>query len=60
MFVFFVDDVWGIGWWISKKLDVMGIKIVFDLVDIDIWFICKYFNVVFERMVCELCGEFCL
>lgn len=60
MFVFFVDDVWGIGRRISKKLDAMGIKIVFDLADIDIRFIRKYFNVVFERTVRELRGEFCL
>ncbi len=44
-----VDEVWGIGRRISKKLDAMGIKTVLDLADTDIRFIRKHFNVVLER-----------
>ncbi len=55
-----VDDVWGIGRRISKKLDAMGIKTVLDLADTDIRFIRKHFNVVLERTVRELRGEPCL
>lgn len=54
-----VDDVWGIGRRISKKLDAMGIKTVLDLADTDIRFIRKHFNVVLERTVRELRGEPC-
>lgn len=52
-----VDEVWGIGRRISKKLDAMGIKTVLDLADSDIRFIRKHFNVVLERTVRELRGE---
>ncbi len=37
-----VDDVWGIGRRISKKLDAMGIKTVLDLADTDIRFISTF------------------
>ncbi|STI01107.1 SOS mutagenesis and repair protein [Escherichia coli] len=37
-----VDEVWGIGRRISKKLDAMGIKTVLDLADSDIRFIRKH------------------
>lgn len=55
-----VDEVWGIGRRIGKKLEVMGIKKVLDLADTDIRFIRKHFNVVLERTVRELRGEPCL
>ncbi|EGT0678576.1 Y-family DNA polymerase [Citrobacter braakii] len=55
-----VDEVWGIGRRISKKLETMGIKTVLDLADTDIRFIRKHFNVVLERTVRELRGEPCL
>ena len=55
-----VDEVWGIGRRIGKKLDVMGIKTVLDLADTDIRFIRKHFSVVLERTVRELRGEPCL
>ena len=55
-----VDEVWGVGRRISKKLETMGIKTVLDLVDTDIRFIRKHFNVVLERTVRELRGEPCL
>ncbi|WP_024559150.1 translesion error-prone DNA polymerase V subunit UmuC, partial [Franconibacter pulveris] len=55
-----VEDVWGIGRRISKKLEAMGIKTALDLCDTDIRFIRKYFSVVLERTVRELRGESCL
>lgn len=55
-----VDEVWGVGRRISKNLEAMGIKTVFDLVDTHIAVIRKHFNVVLERTVRELRGEPCL
>lgn len=55
-----VDEVWGVGRRISKKLEDMGIKTVLQLADTDIRFIRKHFNVVLERTVRELRGEPCL
>ncbi|MDA8505308.1 Y-family DNA polymerase [Citrobacter sp. Awk 2] len=55
-----VDEVWGIGRRIGKKLEAMGIKKVLDLADTDIRFIRNHFNVVLERTVRELRGEPCL
>ncbi|WFV19555.1 Y-family DNA polymerase [Citrobacter braakii] len=55
-----VDEVWGVGRRISKKMEAMGIKTVLDLADTDIRFIRKHFNVVLERTVRELRGEPCL
>ncbi|MBE0091007.1 Y-family DNA polymerase [Raoultella planticola] len=55
-----VDEVWGVGRRISKKLEAMGIKTVLQLADTDIRFIRKHFNVVLERTVRELRGESCL
>ena len=55
-----VDEVWGVGCRISKKLEAMGIKTVLQLADTDIRFIRKHFNVVLERTVRELRGEPCL
>lgn len=55
-----VDEAWGVGRRISKKLEAMGIKTVLQLADTDIRFIRKHFNVVLERTVRELSGEPCL
>ncbi|EPY4743791.1 Y-family DNA polymerase [Klebsiella pneumoniae] len=55
-----VDEVWGVGRRISKKLEAMDIKTVLQLADTDIRFIRKHFNVVLERTVRELRGEPCL
>ncbi|WP_461236114.1 Y-family DNA polymerase [Klebsiella michiganensis] len=55
-----VDEVWGVGRRISKKLEAMGVKTVLQLADTDIRFIRKHFNVVLERTVRELRGEPCL
>jgi DNA polymerase V len=55
-----VDEVWGVGRRISKKLEAMGIKTALDLADTHIAVIRKHFNVVLERTVRELRGESCL
>lgn len=55
-----VDETWGVGRRITKKLEAMGIKTVLELADTDIRFIRKHFNVVLERTVRELRGEPCL
>jgi len=55
-----VEDVWGIGRRISKKLNLMGINTAFDLAETSLWIIRKHFNVVLERTVRELRGEQCL
>ncbi|MEH1300939.1 Y-family DNA polymerase [Raoultella ornithinolytica] len=55
-----VNEVWGVGRRISKKLEAMGIKTVLQLADTDIRFIRKHFNVVLERTVRELRGDPCL
>lgn len=60
MALLLVDEVWGVGRRISKKLEAMGIKTVLQLADTDIRFIRKHFNVVLERTVRELRGETCL
>lgn len=55
-----VEDVWGVGRRISKKLNAMGIKTALDLSVQSTWIIRKHFNVVLERTVRELRGEPCL
>ncbi|MBJ9886473.1 Y-family DNA polymerase [Citrobacter sedlakii] len=55
-----VDETWGVGRRIAKKLEAMGIRTVLDLADTDIRFIRKHFSVVLERTVRELRGESCL
>jgi len=55
-----IDEVWGVGRRIGKKLESMGIHKVIQLADTDIRFIRKHFNVVLERTVRELRGEPCL
>ncbi|MEQ0252751.1 Y-family DNA polymerase [Klebsiella sp. CN_Kp116] len=60
MSLLLVNEVWGVGRRISKKLESMGIDTVLKLADTDIHFIRKHFNVVLERTVRELRGEPCL
>ncbi|MBK0032762.1 Y-family DNA polymerase [Erwinia sp. S43] len=55
-----VDEVWGVGRRISKKLETLGIDTVLKLADAEPSFIRKHFNVVLERTVRELRGESCL
>ncbi|SFD73894.1 DNA polymerase V, partial [Phytobacter palmae] len=55
-----VEDVWGVGRRISKKLNAMGVKTALDLSEQSTWVIRKHFNVVLERTIRELRGEPCL
>lgn len=55
-----VEDVWGVGRRISKKLNALGITTAKDLAEQSTWIIRKHFNVVLERTVRELRGEPCL
>ena len=55
-----VEDVWGVGRRISRKLNVMGIITAKDLSEQSTYIIRKHFNVVLERTVRELRGEPCL
>lgn len=55
-----VDEVWGVGRRIGKKLNQMGIENALQLADCSTWVIRKHFNVVLERTVRELRGEPCL
>ncbi|MBP1034050.1 translesion error-prone DNA polymerase V subunit UmuC [Serratia fonticola] len=55
-----VEEVWGIGRRIAKKLNAMGIESALQLADASTTMIRKRFSVVVERTVRELCGEPCL
>lgn len=55
-----VENVWGIGQRISKKLNSMGINTALDLAESSLWVIRKHFSVVLERTARELRGEQCL
>jgi len=55
-----VEDVWGVGRRLTKRLENMGIKTVLQLAETDIGFIRKHFSVVLERTVRELRGQPCL
>ncbi|MEB5750391.1 Y-family DNA polymerase [Leclercia adecarboxylata] len=55
-----VEEVWGVGRRLSKKLSAMGIHTVLDLANTPTDLIRKHFSVVLERTVRELRGESCL
>ena len=55
-----VEEVWGIGRRLSKKLAQLGIYTAADLAQQDTQFIRKSFSVIVERTVRELRGEPCL
>ncbi|ELJ8319705.1 Y-family DNA polymerase [Salmonella enterica] len=55
-----VDEIWGVGRRISKKLSTMGITTALQLARANPTFIRKNFNVVLERTVRELNGESCI
>lgn len=55
-----VEEVWGVGRRISKKLNAMGIDTALDLCRANTSFIRKNFSVVLERTVRELNGEPCI
>ncbi|WP_312831038.1 translesion error-prone DNA polymerase V subunit UmuC [Pantoea eucrina] len=55
-----VEEVWGVGGRLSKKLNAMGVMTAKDLADQSPWVIRRHFSVVLERTVRELRGESCL
>ncbi|ELE9730673.1 Y-family DNA polymerase [Enterobacter kobei] len=55
-----VDEIWGVGRRISKKLATMGITTALQLARANPVFIRKNFSVVLERTVRELNGESCI
>ncbi|UNH29207.1 translesion error-prone DNA polymerase V subunit UmuC (plasmid) [Moellerella wisconsensis] len=55
-----VNEVWGIGRKISKRLNTMGIITALDLANAETTMIRKVFGVVVERTVRELNGESCI
>ena len=55
-----VEEIWGVGNRIARKLNVLGIKTALDLALTNPTFIRKNFSVVLERTVRELNGESCL
>lgn len=55
-----LDEVWGIGRQIGKKLKSMGIATVFDLLQVPPQTMRSQFGVVMERLCYELRGTSCL
>jgi len=55
-----VEELWGVGSRIAKKLNAMGIRTALDLARTQPTFIRKNFTVVLERTVRELNGESCI
>ncbi|PIJ50003.1 DNA polymerase V subunit UmuC [Erwinia sp. OLTSP20] len=55
-----VEEVWGVGRRIGKKLQTLGIRTALDLARARPAFIRKTFSVVLERTVRELNGESCI
>lgn len=55
-----VDDVWGVGRRLSKRLNALGITTALDLANASPGAIRDQFSVVLERTVRELNGESCI
>jgi DNA polymerase V len=55
-----VEEVWGVGRQLSKRLHDMGTHTALDLADTDLKTLRKQFSVVLERTARELSGESCL
>ena len=55
-----IDNVWGVGKRLSKKLSIMGIKTALDLANQSPKHMRKQFSVVLERTIEELNGNKCL
>lgn len=55
-----VEEVWGVGRRIGKRLNLMGIRNALQLAHAHPTIIRKNFNVVLERTVRELNGESCI
>ncbi|MFS9592622.1 translesion error-prone DNA polymerase V subunit UmuC [Enterobacter hormaechei] len=54
-----VEEVWGIGPRLSKRLWAMGVRTALQLAELDIRLVRKHFGVTVERTVRELRGEPC-
>ncbi|WP_435956158.1 Y-family DNA polymerase [Dryocola sp. BD626] len=55
-----VEEIWGVGRRIGKKLNTYGVKTVLQLARMNPAFVRKNFTVVLERTVRELNGEACI
>lgn len=55
-----VQEVWGIGNKMAKRLNIQGIYTALQLAQLNIPFIRRNFNVVLERTVRELNGDSCI
>lgn len=55
-----VDDVWGVGRRLSKRLNALGITTALDLANASPRAIREQFSVILERTVRELNGESCI
>lgn len=55
-----VEEIWGVGRRIAKKLNALGIRTALELARTHPTFIRKNFTVVLERTVRELNGESCI
>ncbi|MDE1188884.1 MAG: translesion error-prone DNA polymerase V subunit UmuC [Pantoea sp.] len=55
-----VEEIWGVGRRIGKKLNLLGIRTALELARTHPAFIRKNFSVVLERTVRELNGESCI
>lgn len=55
-----VEEIWGVGGRLSKKLNTMGITTALQLAQANPAFIRRNFSVVLERTVRELNGESCI
>lgn len=55
-----MEEIWGVGNRIAKKLYVLGIRTALDLALMNPAFVRKNFSVVLERTVRELNGESCI
>lgn len=55
-----VDEVWGIGGKLTKRLQQLGINTALQLADADPEYMRQQFSVVVERTVRELNGESCI
>ncbi len=55
-----VNEIWGIGRKLSKRLQTMGIQTAFELANANPASIRKQFSVVVERTIRELNGESCI
>lgn len=52
-----VEDVWGIGWNLSKRLKAKGVNTAYDFTQLEQKLVQKQFTVVGLRLHKDLCGE---